>query len=113
LIHLKGSEVFRTVIPSKMFEAMAMGLPILLVAPPGEASAILEREGAGLCIPAGEPEALARGVLRLKADPQLRRRLADQGLAAAPRHSREDQARNMLDALETLARAKPSRAVRS
>jgi glycosyltransferase involved in cell wall biosynthesis len=108
LIHLKGSEVFRSVIPSKMFEAMAMGLPILLVSPPGEASEILEREGAGLCIPAGEPEALARAVLRLKKDPPLRRRLADHGLAAAPRHSREDQARGMLDALEAVARPKPS-----
>ena len=37
LVHLKDSPAFAEVIPSKIFEAMAMGLPIILVAPRGEA----------------------------------------------------------------------------
>ena len=41
LVHLKDSPVFREVIPSKMFEAMGMGLPLMVAAPDGEASRIL------------------------------------------------------------------------
>ena len=43
--------MFKTVIPSKIFEAMGMGLPVLLVAPEGEASAIVRREGVGPVVP--------------------------------------------------------------
>ena len=38
LVHLKNSPVFSEVIPSKIFEAMGMGIPIIIAAPAGEAS---------------------------------------------------------------------------
>lgn len=97
LVHLKDSQAFAEVIPSKIFEAMAMGLPILFAAPSGEATELVERHGAGLTVPAGKPDALADAVRRLASDPPLRRRLADASLVAAPKHSRETQAREMLD----------------
>ena len=59
LVHLKASPVFAGVIPSKIFEAMGMGLPVLLAAPEGEASRIVEGDGAGLSVPPEDPEALA------------------------------------------------------
>jgi colanic acid biosynthesis glycosyl transferase WcaI len=65
LVHLKDSPAFSEVIPSKIFEAMGMGLPILLVAPDGEARRIVEADGAGLWVPAGQPQALAEAVRRL------------------------------------------------
>jgi glycosyltransferase involved in cell wall biosynthesis len=102
LVHLKDAPAFAEVIPSKMFEAMAMGLPILLAAPDGEARCILEGSGAGLWVPAGDPAALAAAVRRLAADAALRQRLAAASLAAAPRHSREQQARSVLDALSEI-----------
>jgi glycosyltransferase involved in cell wall biosynthesis len=101
LVHLKDSPAFAEVIPSKIFEAMAMGLPILFAAPAGEASALIERHGAGLCVPAGDPDALAQAVLALADDSEGRTRLARAGLAAAPQHSRETQAREMLAVFET------------
>ena len=52
LVHLKDMPAFRDVIPSKMFEAMAMGLPLLLASPDGEARRILEADGAGIWVPA-------------------------------------------------------------
>ena len=58
LVHLKASPVFAGVIPSKIFEAMGMGRPVLLAAPEGEASRIVEGDGAGLCIPPEDPAAL-------------------------------------------------------
>ena len=52
LINLKKSEIFTTVIPSKIFENAAMGIPILMGVE-GEAKDIIASYGAGLCF---EPE---------------------------------------------------------
>ena len=87
LVHLKDSPVFAGVIPSKIFEAMAMGLPILIAAPPGEATQIIEQEGAGMVVPAGDPGALADAVRQLASDETLRRALAAASHAAADRKS--------------------------
>jgi glycosyltransferase involved in cell wall biosynthesis len=95
LVHLKDSPAFADVIPSKIFEAMGMGLPILLAAPKGEASRIVEGDGAGLAVTPEDPAALAEAVLRLKFDPVLRRHLAAASLRAAPRYSRARQAASM------------------
>ncbi|MCP5367780.1 MAG: glycosyltransferase family 4 protein [Hyphomicrobiales bacterium] len=103
LVHLKDSPVFAGVIPSKIFEAMGMGKPVLLAAPEGEASRIVGDDGAGLCVPAEDPAALAGAMATLMADADLRAALAARSLAAAPGHSREHQAREMLAALELAA----------
>jgi glycosyltransferase involved in cell wall biosynthesis len=100
LVHLRGLPVFAGVIPSKIFEAMGMGLPVLLVAPEGEASRIVNHDGAGLRVPPEDPEALARAVLQLAGDDGTREGLAKRSLEAAPRHSREHQARRMMGVLE-------------
>lgn len=52
LINLKKSELFTTVIPSKIFENAAMRIPILMGVD-GEARQIVEEYGAGICF---EPE---------------------------------------------------------
>jgi glycosyltransferase involved in cell wall biosynthesis len=96
LVHLKNTPLFATVIPSKMFEAMAMGRPILLAAPQGEASQILAETGAGLWVPPEDPQALLEALLMLMQNRPLYERLARQSLAAAPRFTRERQARDML-----------------
>jgi glycosyltransferase involved in cell wall biosynthesis len=96
-VHLKDSPAFAEVIPSKIFEAMAMGLPILFAAPEGEATDLVNRHGAGLTVPSGAPDALADAVRVLANDVDTRRRFAEAALIAAPKHSRENQAREMLD----------------
>ena len=100
LVHLKDSPVFAEVIPSKIFEAMGMGLPILLAAPRGEASRIVEGESAGLAVAPEDPSTLAEAVRRLAADSALRRQLAASSLAAAPNHSRAAQAAAMMRVFE-------------
>jgi len=103
LVHLKDSPAFAEVIPSKIFEAMGMGLPLLLAAPEGEASRIVEADGAGLWVPAAQPDALAAAALSLMTDDGMRQRLAAASLGAAPRHSREHQAARFLTLLKLVA----------
>jgi glycosyltransferase involved in cell wall biosynthesis len=100
LVHLKDSPVFAGVIPSKIFEAQAMGLPILLAAPKGEASRIVLNDKAGLHIAAEDPDALAASVNNLAADKPALETFGAAALKAASSHSRETQAREMLDVLQ-------------
>jgi glycosyltransferase involved in cell wall biosynthesis len=100
LIHLKNTPLFATVIPSKIFEAMAMGLPLLLVAPRGEASGIVEKENAGIWVAPDNPHELANAALLLAGNAELRMRLAAASRAAAARYSRERQAAEMLSSFE-------------
>lgn len=103
LVHLKDDPVFADVIPSKIFEAMAMGLPILLVAPPGEASDIVEGEGVGVAVPAGDPALLGQAVRRMRGDAIALTTLARRSAAAARQHSRQRQAEDMLTVLATVS----------
>jgi colanic acid biosynthesis glycosyl transferase WcaI len=96
---LRDSPTFAEVIPSKMFEAMGMGLPILMAVPSGEATEILERDGAGIAIPPEDPKALAVSAQILCDDKTLLKTLQVQSLAAAPLHSREAQAQKMIAVL--------------
>jgi colanic acid biosynthesis glycosyl transferase WcaI len=103
LVHLKDTPLFATVIPSKIFEAMGMGLPILLAAPAGEASDLLAMTGAGIWALPGQPRQLLEAIQLLKRNPDLHRRLAAASRAAAPHYSRERQAQEMLAALTAAA----------
>ena len=103
LIHLRNAPAFADVIPSKMFEAMAMGLPILLAAPAGEAKTILLADGAGLWVAPENPAALAAAICQLADDAALRGVLATASLAAARHHTRERQASHMLAVLQAAA----------
>jgi glycosyltransferase involved in cell wall biosynthesis len=98
------------VIPSKIFEAMGMGLPILLVAPAGEASEIVIGEHAGYWVPAARPDVLAETICRIVTQPEELQRTARNSLSAAPRYSRERQARDMIEVLEYVARGHGERA---
>jgi glycosyltransferase involved in cell wall biosynthesis len=79
LVVLRPDPVFETVLPSKMFEAMAARCPVVLGVA-GEAKALLEESGAGIAISPGDGGALAREVSALAADPARRRALGENGL---------------------------------
>lgn len=92
LVHLLPDPLFKTVIPSKIFEAMAMGCPILM-AVEGEAASIISEAQCGMCIRSGDAIAMA-AALREAASDLLT--LSDCGangiLAATTRHSRNTRA---------------------
>ncbi|NQV56423.1 MAG: glycosyltransferase family 4 protein [Rhodospirillales bacterium] len=100
LVHLRNLPAFAEVIPSKMFEAMAMGLPILLSLPDGEAKEILDGHGAGVWVQPENPGALADAAKALCDDPEKLSSLSAASLAAAPSHSRETQAQEMMASFE-------------
>ena len=77
LVHLKDSPVFSEVIPSKIFEAMAMALPVLLVSPEGEGSNLLKKYSNGIWIKSGQPTRLAESVISLKNNRNLLRKFSD------------------------------------
>jgi glycosyltransferase involved in cell wall biosynthesis len=65
LVHLRACDLFETVIPSKIFEAMAMERPIIMGVR-GESAEIVRQSGAGIEMDPGDAESLAQCVLRLK-----------------------------------------------
>lgn len=102
LVHLKNTQVFAEVIPSKIFEAMGMGLPVLFAGPEGDGSEIVAARNAGVIVAPEDPVALADAVAGLAADKARVQALAANSLAAAPLHSREAQARHMMDVMQAV-----------
>jgi glycosyltransferase involved in cell wall biosynthesis len=78
LVVLKKSPLFETVIPSKIFESMAMRKPIILGVA-GEAREIVAEGRAGLTVEPENADELAAAVLRLAQQPQLCNDLGDNG----------------------------------
>jgi glycosyltransferase involved in cell wall biosynthesis len=112
VIHLKDAELFATVIPSKLFEGMAMGVPVLHGVR-GESAMIVEREGVGLIFEPENAQALAESLLTLARDEAGRSAFAARAVEAAPRYDRAVLAGDMLRILEQVeagARAAKPRA---
>ncbi len=104
VVPLKKDPLFQGALPSKMFEAMAAARPLLL-AVDGEARALVERAGAGLCVPPEDGGALAEAVERLRGDPALAAQLGAQGRAHVLEHyDRERIAERLERALEEVRR---------
>ena len=108
IIHLRKSDNFTQVIPSKLFECMGMGIPVLHGVA-GESADIVEREDIGLVFEPENVEALCDGLLRLAGDQVRYQQLRANALAAAPRYNRITLAQKMLRILENIHADRPSR----
>jgi glycosyltransferase involved in cell wall biosynthesis len=100
LVHLRAALLFETVIPSKIFEAMAVGVPTIYSAPRGEGSKIVEQHDTGMVVAPMDAAALASACLSLARDPLQRARLAAAAARAAPLYSRTRQAEESLEVLQ-------------
>ena len=78
-IFSKGPKAQR-VLPCKIFNAMAMGKPLITADTRAAAEALVDGDNA-LLVPPGDPEALAGAILKLRNDPELREKTAAAGLA--------------------------------
>jgi glycosyltransferase involved in cell wall biosynthesis len=85
LVPLKNIPLFKTFIPSKMFEIMAMARPIVgSVA--GEPAEILERSNGALVVEPEDSQAMAEAVLFLYQNPQKRQELGSEGRNFVQKH---------------------------
>lgn len=101
IIHLRKTDLFTTVIPSKLFECMGMGIPVLHGVA-GESAEIVEREHIGKVFEPENAEQLAEELLSMRDNPETYREFHARCLQAAPHYDRQTLALAMLDHLEQL-----------
>jgi len=99
IIHLRKTDLFTTVIPSKLFECMAMGIPILHGVQ-GESAEIVERERVGLTFEPGNAKDLGDRLIALSHDRNLVREFGANGVKAALKFDRSHLARHLLQRIE-------------
>ncbi|HET6384473.1 MAG TPA: glycosyltransferase family 4 protein [Armatimonadota bacterium] len=80
IVPLKGA--IPGAVPSKLYEAMSAGRPVVLAAE-GEPAGIVRDTGCGIVVAPGDTAALAGAILRLADDPQERARMGARGREAA------------------------------
>ncbi len=102
LVLLKKTDLFKTVIPTKMLEFMSCARPVILGVD-GQAREIMEAAQAGIFIEPGNASALVDAVNRLRADAHLRETLGSNGRRHIIEHfSREQTAATYINVLERL-----------
>lgn len=104
LVLLKKSDLFKTVIPSKIFESLAMTKPIILGVE-GESADLLRAAKAGICIEPEQADELATCVLELSQNPERCQQLGRNGRRYVMEHfDRIVLARKLASVLETVGR---------
>lgn len=105
LVHLKGADLFSTVMPSKVFEYMALNVPIIMGVR-GQACRIVEQGKAGIPMTPDDPQSL----LDCIADIRRRGPQGFQGRDYVARHFNRDKlAHTMLDTLlDVVHEARPT-----
>jgi glycosyltransferase involved in cell wall biosynthesis len=88
IIHLKKTELFTTVIPSKLFECMGMGIPVLHGVR-GESSDIVLQERIGEVFEPENAQELVDGIIKLKNDNDLYLQYKKNALNAAKKYDRK------------------------
>jgi glycosyltransferase involved in cell wall biosynthesis len=96
---LRKIELFGTVIPSKLFECMGMGIPVLHGVS-GESADIVTREHVGDVFESENASELAQALIRMYGDPSRHQILRQNSLKAARRYDRSHLAMQMLKVLE-------------
>jgi glycosyltransferase involved in cell wall biosynthesis len=85
IIPLKRLDLFKSALPSKMFESMAVARPIV-GALWGEAADLIQTANCGVVVPPEDSDGLRAAVERLAADPALARALGANGRQYAIEH---------------------------
>ena len=98
LAPLKKSDTFKSVIPSKIFEASAMQKPTLLGVE-GEAQQIINRYNAGICYKPEDEEDFIKKIYLLKNDTKLYSSLQKGCIELASKYDRKKLAKKMLEIL--------------
>lgn len=102
LIPLKKADIFKSALPSKIFDAWSCAVPVLLTID-GEARSIVEKITGGIYAPPENPEKLAEALILLRDNPDERHIMGENGmLYTKQNHSRAALAEKLIQQLETL-----------
>jgi glycosyltransferase involved in cell wall biosynthesis len=102
LIPLKKIELFKTFIPSKMFEIMACGIPIV-ASLEGEAAEILNDSKSALVVEPDNSEEIELAILKLKEDKSLYNQFKRNGPTfVGENYSRKKLAEKYLDIIRNI-----------
>ena len=101
IIHLRQTPLFETVIPSKLFECMGLGIPVLHGVS-GESAGIVQREACGVTFEPENADQLVQSLLDLQSNPGQLNQLSQAGVLAATSYDRSVLARKMLGLLSDL-----------
>ncbi len=100
IVPLKKAEVFKGVLPSKLFDAWACERPVVLSID-GEARALVEAVHGGIYIPPEEPYKMAEAIITMLANPSERQVMGKNGLSFTQKnHSRAVLAKKLITHLE-------------
>lgn len=102
IVPLALTQTNETVLPSKILEAMAMGIPVILYAPDGEAKKVLQKSGTGWSIQAGDMVGLESLLLELTANKELILKQQAQVTEFTQQYTREKQSTQLLERLRTI-----------
>lgn len=102
IVHLKKHDVFTTVIPTKLLEAMANGKPVLLGAE-GTARKILTKANAGLAFEPENSASLVEAIDTLRKSPESVKQFSANGKSYVSEHfDRRQMALKYLDVMSAL-----------
>lgn len=101
VIHLRNTKLFETVIPSKLFECMGMGIPVLHGVA-GESAEIVLKEEVGLVFESENAKDLSEKLEYLYSDRKLFQKLKNKGPISALNYERKNLANDMIGILETV-----------
>lgn len=96
LVPLVNKALFKTVIPSKIFECMGMGIPTVMSVPDGEATQLVRETASGLVVEPENVQHIADAVLKLYSDKNLYNSIRMSGIKSSELFSRELAADKML-----------------
>lgn len=102
LVMLKKTELFKTVVPTKLLEYMACARPVI-VAVDGQSRLLVEEAHAGNFVPPEDSQALVRAICELERDRAKRDEMGASGREyIVAKLSREKTARDYVEVLEKL-----------
>jgi glycosyltransferase involved in cell wall biosynthesis len=113
LVPLRKTALFQTVIPSKIFEILAMSRPLVLSVD-GEARSIVEASGGGIFVPPEDVTRMRQAIVTLASDRERCTSMGENGRRyVVEAFDRKRLAKEYLTLLEGVARPTSSRSLRA
>ena len=105
LVHLKKTDLFTTVMPSKIFESAGCARPVI-IGVEGFAKDFILKADAGIAMEPENADDLIHALLEMKSNPDFCRKLGENAYKnISTKYNRDQQAKDYLEILETILSA--------